>query len=68
MGDVIEGADRFIISLAGAEWFGNIAGQGGGGRSGQIGDYIFTMDAPVNRNTVFGRIRRLFIYVKGGGL
>ena len=52
MGDVIEGADRFIISLAGAEWFGNIAGQGGGGRSGQIGDYIFTMDAPVNRNTL----------------
>ena len=26
----MEGADQFIFSLAGASWFGNIAGQGGG--------------------------------------
>ena len=26
----MEGADRFIISPAGALWFGNIAGWGGG--------------------------------------
>ena len=28
-GEVMEGADRFIISPAGALWFGNIAARGG---------------------------------------
>ena len=28
-GEVMEGADRFIISPAGALWFGNITGRGG---------------------------------------
>ena len=52
----MEGADRFIISPAGASWFGNIAGRGGGYRSDQSGKFIFTMDSLFDRSIVFGRI------------
>ena len=38
-GEVMEGADRFIIPPAGASWFGNIAGRRGGYRSGQSGKF-----------------------------
>ena len=51
----MEGADLVIISSAGALQFGNIAGQGGG-RSGQTGENIFTMDPPFDRSIVFGRM------------
>ena len=61
----MEGADRFIISSAGALRFGNIAGRGKGGRPGQFGECILTMDPPFDRSSVLGRIRRLFIYGKG---
>ena len=36
----MQGTDPFVISPAGALWFGNIAGRGGGNRSDQSGEYI----------------------------
>ena len=51
----MEGADRFIISPAGASWFGDIAWRGGGYRSGQSDEFIFTMDSIFDRSIVFGR-------------
>ena len=37
----MEGADRFIISPAGASWFGNIAGRGGGTGLVKVVNLIF---------------------------
>ena len=50
----MEGAGRFIISPAGASWFGNIAERGGGYRSGHSGEFIFAMDSLFDRSIVFG--------------
>ena len=36
----------------------------GGYRSGQSGEFIFTMDSHFDRSIVFGQIWRLFIYGK----
>ena len=52
----MEGAGQFIILPTGASWFGNIAGRGGGYRSGQGGEFISSMDSIFNRSVVFGRI------------
>ena len=48
----MEGADRYIISPAGALWFGNIAG-GGGREVWQNWEFIFTIDSLFDRNIVF---------------
>ena len=51
----MERADRFIISPAGALWFGNIVGRGVMDRTGHIGEFIFTIDLSIEIY-IFGRL------------
>ena len=53
----MEGAAQATILSAGAFRLGNIAGRGGGGgKSGQIGDFRFWVNPPFDRNIVFGGV------------
>ena len=58
----MEGADRFIISPAGAFWFGNIAGGGGG--TGLVNEVNLFNDGYIFRSKHCFWSNMTFIYLR----